>query len=232
MNMERGESSKPVPERAGPGGLGGRLPRTVDWQNPRVVQILDAASRCFGRKGFANTTIQEIAKEAGLTKSMIHYYFENKQALIQELQAFVYERHFTRVEQRLSEMGENVQGRAYEALWETYDIVKDKQFLRLQLELLSEAGRDPAVMKRMGVLQEHSRNLISEAVLDVLGPQGKAMPASPEALSTLIASVLHGLRVLELVEGDQAPTKDAYQLFVALLLLGMKQFAPPEEPAH
>jgi AcrR family transcriptional regulator len=230
--MQSGESSKASSERTGVGGPSGRLPRTVDWQNPRVVQILDAASRCFGRKGFANTTIQEIATEAGLTKSMIHYYFEHKQALIQELQAFVYERHFARVEQRLSEMGENVQGRAYEALWETFDIVKDKQFLRLQLELLSEAGRDPAVMKRLAVLQEHSRNLISRAVLDVLGERGSAMPATPEALSTLIASVLHGLRVLEYVEGEQAPTKDAYQVFVALLLLAMKQFASPEEGNH
>ena len=59
--------------------------RAIDRTNPRVVQILDAASRCFGKKGFAGTTVQEIADEAGLTKSMIHYYFENKQALVTEL---------------------------------------------------------------------------------------------------------------------------------------------------
>jgi AcrR family transcriptional regulator len=210
---------------------GGRLPRSVDWQNPRVVQILDAASRCFGRKGFANTTVQEIAREAGLTKSMVHYYFESKQVLIQELQAFVYERHFQRVEQKLAEMGENLHGRAYEALWETFEIVKDKQFLRLQLELLSEAGRDPAVMKRLGVLQKRSRELIAAGVLDVLGERGAQMPAAPDALGTLIASVLHGIRVLEYVEGESAKTEEAYQIFVALLLLAMRQFAPPEAEA-
>lgn len=207
---------------------GDKLTRSVDWQNPRVVQILDAASRCFGRKGFSGTTIQEIAREAGLTKSMIHYYFENKQALIQELQAFVYERHFRRVEQRLAEMGENLHGRAYDALWQTFEIVKDKQFLRLQLELLSEAGRDPGVMKRMGVLQHRSRQLTAAGVLQVLGERGEQLPVTPEALGTLIASVLHGLRVLEYVEGDQAQVDDAYQVFVGLLLLAMKQFAPPD----
>jgi len=211
---------------------GDKLDRSVDWQNPRVVQILDAASRCFSRKGFSGTTIQEIAREAGLTKSMIHYYFENKQALIQELQAFVYERHFRRVEQRLADMGDNLHGRAYDALWQTFEIVKDKQFLRLQLELLSEAGRDPSVMKRMGILQARSRQLTTEGALRVLGDHTAQLPVHPEALGTLIASVLHGLRVLEYVEGERAHVDDAYQVFVGLMLLAMKHFAPPPPSAE
>ena len=79
------------------------LGRSADWTNPRVVQILDAASRCFEQRGFAATTVQEIADEAGLTKSMIHYYFENKQALIGELQTFVYDSYMHKVESRLGE---------------------------------------------------------------------------------------------------------------------------------
>jgi hypothetical protein len=39
--------------------------------------------------------------------------------------------------------------------------------------------------------------------------------------------VLHGLRVFEYVEGEGAPTDDAYELFIALLLLGLQSISPP-----
>ena len=198
------------------------LRRTVDWQNPRVVQILDAAARAFGKSGFAQTTIQDIAQEAGMTKAMVHYYFESKQALIQELQAFVYERHFRKVEQRIAENGPNsATGRANEALLEVYEIIKDKHFFRLQLELLGECGRDPALMKRMAVLLKRSRDLVSISIENVMGERKLGIPI--EVVSTLISATVHGLRVFETIEGDNAPTKDAYQLFVILLMLGMER---------
>ncbi len=205
--------------------------RTADWTNPRVVQILDAAARCFERKGFASTTVQEIADEADMTKSMIHYYFENKQALIGELQVFVYERYLRKVESKLAELGGETAGRAHEALGQAFEIVRDKGFLKLQLELLAEAGRDPEIMKRLGALQARSRAVVGAGVDAVLGPKGKKLPIPTEVLSALISAVLHGLRVFEYVEGDDAPTKEAYELFIGLLLLGMKAVSSAEGDA-
>jgi AcrR family transcriptional regulator len=199
----------------------GELVRTVDWKNARVVQILDAASRCFAKSGFAGTTIQDIATEAGLTKSMVHYYFESKQSLIQELQAFVYERHLTAVKERLEASGPNVTGRAQDAMTEVFELVKDTQFLRLQLEILAECGRDPAVMDRMQVLQRRSRDLIGQGARQAIGET--KLPVSDEVASTLIGAVLHGLRVAEYVEGEKAPTKEAYALFVQMVLNGLNK---------
>jgi AcrR family transcriptional regulator len=207
---------------------GRNVDRAADWTNPRVVQILDAASRCFEKHGFANTTVQEIADEAGMTKSMIHYYFENKQALIGELQAFVYERYLRKVQARLAELGSGTEGRAHEALSQAFEIVRDRGFLRLQLELLAEAGRDPDIMKRLAALQARSRHVVGEGVEAVLGSKAATLPIPIDVLSALISAVLHGLRVLEYVEGEQAPTNQAYELFVGLLLIGMKAVSPPE----
>lgn len=199
------------------------LARSVDWQNPRVVQILDAASRCFAKSGFYGTTIQDIADEAGLTKSMVHYYFESKQALIQELQAFAYERHFRRVEQRLAEAGPGIQGRAQEALYELFEIIRDKPFLRLQQEIYAEAGRDPTLQKRQATLQKKSRELIDAGIKSAIGEQNLGVPL--EVLSVLLASVIQGLRVIDSVEGEAAPTKEAYDLFVAVMLMALDTVA-------
>jgi AcrR family transcriptional regulator len=208
---------KPVPPPRKPARTHDELPRHSDWQNPRVVQILDAAARCFARNGFANTTIQEIAQEAGLTKSMIHYYFESKQVLILELQAFVYERYFRRVQLKLEGLGPDSAERLQHALWEVYEIVKDRQFLRLQLELLAEAGRDAYMKSRMDLATQRSREFIgigSEAVVNTEGAQRIELPRS---LSFLIASQLLGLRIHEFLSDDADTAREAYQLFIAML---------------
>jgi AcrR family transcriptional regulator len=204
-----------------------------------VVQILDAASRCFSRDGFSNTTVQQIAREAGLTKSMIHYYFESKQVLILELQAFVHERYFRRVQQKLEQLGPDSEARLQEALWELYEIVKDKQFMRLQLELFAEAGRDPHMKNRMMLAQQRSREFIEIGAQQVVNPEGQTPIALPKALSFLIASFLLGLRVNEYVCSDSDVARQSYELFVAMLTGAMnrergqaRQPAAPSAPSR
>jgi TetR/AcrR family transcriptional regulator len=45
------------------------------------TQILDAAQGLFLERGFAGTSISQIAKAAGVTKSLIYHHFETKQEL-------------------------------------------------------------------------------------------------------------------------------------------------------
>jgi AcrR family transcriptional regulator len=47
--------------------------------------ILDAAEKLFADKGFDGTGIMEIAREAGMPKSLIYYYFKNKEDILHEL---------------------------------------------------------------------------------------------------------------------------------------------------
>jgi len=48
----------------------------------RRTQILEAATTLFAEKGFARTTIKEIAQAAGLAEGTIYLYFKNKDALL------------------------------------------------------------------------------------------------------------------------------------------------------
>lgn len=211
------KSKKSPPAQRKPARSHDELPRHSDWQNPRVVQILDAASRCFSRDGFSNTTVQQIAREAGLTKSMIHYYFESKQVLILELQAFVHERYFRRVQAKLDALATGSEDKLKEALWEVYDIVKDKQFLKLQLELFAEAGRDPNMRNRMMLALQRSQEFISMGADSVVNEPGAARIRLPPSLSFMIASMLLGLRIQEFISGDSKSAKESYELFVAML---------------
>jgi len=48
-------------------------------------QIFNAALKVFHKKGLAGARMQEIADEAGINKSMLHYYFRNKEQLFAQV---------------------------------------------------------------------------------------------------------------------------------------------------
>ena len=54
-------------------------------------QILDASLRLFSERGFARTTVRDIARQAGITDAAIYYHFESKRDV---LDALVEERGF------------------------------------------------------------------------------------------------------------------------------------------
>ena len=45
-------------------------------------RLLEAAFRALSRKGYENTTVKDIAEEAGVAQGLVHYYFKSKQALV------------------------------------------------------------------------------------------------------------------------------------------------------
>ncbi|MDZ7647776.1 MAG: TetR family transcriptional regulator [Cytophagales bacterium] len=44
-------------------------------------RILEAAMKVFTRKGFAAARTEEIAKEAGINRALLHYYYRDKQTI-------------------------------------------------------------------------------------------------------------------------------------------------------
>jgi AcrR family transcriptional regulator len=54
-------------------------------KHARPAEILDAALKVFAQKGFAAARMDDIAREAGVTKGTIYLYFENKEAVFKSL---------------------------------------------------------------------------------------------------------------------------------------------------
>lgn len=54
---------------------------TEDKVKPTEELILDAAMKVFTRKGFAAARTEEIAKEAGINRALLHYYYRDKETI-------------------------------------------------------------------------------------------------------------------------------------------------------
>jgi len=60
-------------------------PRWQRRKDARPEEIISAALEVFADRGFAVTTLEDIARKAGVTKGTIYLYFENKEALFKAL---------------------------------------------------------------------------------------------------------------------------------------------------
>ena len=59
------------------------MPKVTDAHlEARRQQILDAASACFARQGFHQTTMQDICRKAELSPGAVYRYFASKEDII------------------------------------------------------------------------------------------------------------------------------------------------------
>ena len=50
--------------------------------DPKAERILAAVSRVLARNGYMGTTINAVAKEAGVSRGLLHYYFSSKDEML------------------------------------------------------------------------------------------------------------------------------------------------------
>ncbi len=189
----------------------------------RADEIAEAAARCFARHGFVRTSVREIAQEVGLTKSMIHYYFPSKAALILEVKRRLYQRYLARAQQTLASVEADPHRRGAAALRSMWESVRgDPDEFRLTLEVWSEAARDPALRAQLQPLQTEARERIAAGVRDSLGDAAGTLPVPIDSVATLILAQINGLQVQSMVEPMEG--LDAiYEMFVYLLTGWLKR---------
>jgi AcrR family transcriptional regulator len=71
-----------------PGAGRPRAPQGPRWRRraqARPAEILDAALTVFSARGFAAAKLDDVAKEAGVSKGTLYLYFESKEALFEAM---------------------------------------------------------------------------------------------------------------------------------------------------
>src|SRR5512133_1186992 len=69
------------------------MPKVTEaYTETRRQQIIEAAYRCFARKGFHQTSMRDIYAEAGLSPGAIYHYFESKDDIIEASFSFDHQR--------------------------------------------------------------------------------------------------------------------------------------------
>jgi len=103
-------------------------------------RILDAAKKVFIAKGFNGTSMQQIATEAGIHKSLLHYYFRSKDKLFTAVFVYAFQ-HFVPQIQEILISDASVSLKIERIINEYMDMLMQNEFI--PSFILHEINRDP-----------------------------------------------------------------------------------------
>jgi AcrR family transcriptional regulator len=191
-------------------------PRTINLADAmnardRRGKIVSALYRCMAKKGYAVTTLCDIAEEAGMTSSHLLYYYPGKEAI---LEAF-FKAVTKRIEKEIAELRDCEPADRIEAI---ADLFLSAHGMRkvdqgVMLDLYAQAVQNKA-MRRVKVA--HDRR-IKDMFVDLFAQLAPSLETTPEDAAQMAYAVLFGLRANSFYDPQLSPSQ-ANRLFKQALL--------------
>ena len=180
-------------------------------------RILEAAFNVLSRQGYENTSIKDIAEDAGVAQGLVHYHFKSKQQLVLAVLDFVC---------RKVELGA-VEGEAgaLQAFADTKASLKDSRDANsLYVELIGVGLHDPLVGAGVREFIRTQRVHIEELATQVLAQRGQASGPARGIAGVVWAAVL-GIMIQGLVD----PEFDADEAVDTLAAMSLSAVFPGDQ---
>lgn len=150
-------------------------------QRDRRQEFIKAAEKIFTQKGFEQTTIRDIAKEARASTGLLFSYFKNKESLIMEIVQERKEESLLATKKVLS------QNKSFEEILTDFymlQLEKHSKFHESQKILLSNAIKDPLIAKQwFEILMERMIEPLSAFIQECI--ESRELPKSIDISATV-----------------------------------------------
>ncbi len=155
----------------------------------RPDEILAAACRAIVERGFADTRVGDIAREAGTSTGTIHYYFESKQEVLVAALRFASDRLFARLQ---SADGPNATARLARLLELAIPYPQRDEYV-LWIEMWTLVLRSPERLPALEHLSQRWRSLFFDVVRQGVA-SGEFRPVvAPELVAERLIALVDGL---------------------------------------
>ena len=183
-------------------------------------RILEAAFRVLGRQGYENTSIKDIAAEAGVAQGLVHYHFKSKQQLVLAVLEYVCQK---------VELGvEGVAG-ALEAFEETKTMLRTSRDTNsLYIQLIGVSLHDPVIGGGVRDFIRSERMHVEEIARQVLAER-EADPSPARGIAGVVWAAILGIMVQSLVD-PEFNTDEAVDALAAMSLSATYPSANPSNP--
>ncbi|MBO0778171.1 MAG: TetR/AcrR family transcriptional regulator [Ktedonobacteraceae bacterium] len=188
--------------------------RTWTHQEDNRKRLIAAGYTLLAEKGIEATTVKEIARLAGVSPGLFHYYFASKNDL---LLAVVYEAG-ARFSQRLTQAVGHLSstGRSFHEvamLAAAAASRDDPSWYRLRYELYALGLRHPEFLPEVGKMLAKGRQGIAQTIREQTGME----ETRAEALAAVVHACTDGLALQQIAQPGLDLTA-AYQLVQSLFL--------------
>lgn len=196
------------------------MPRP-DVSEERRAQILESALKIFSRQGFANTRMDDVAEEAGLSKGLLYWYFKSKDEIVVAIADLLFGGELRKMHS-LPCAGRPASDCLLNFL-ETFiaDIRLMLKVTPVIFEFYSLAFRNQAVR---GVMKAYLRSFVSilEPIIQQGIDNGEFAPGDARQLALAFGSMLEGTLLLWAYDPKAMQIEDQLRLGTMLILKGLK----------
>lgn len=186
----------------------------------KAQRIVDAMRSSVALRGVAGSTFDHVARDAGVSRGLLHYYFGSKERLLAEVVRRDTELRMAHLDEQLARASSAAD--FIEMLRSTLEAMlrDDTEFLTLAFEVFTLSRRNPDIAAEYQQLVRRTR----EQVAAVLAAKQEAgiltLHGDPEAIAEIIFGLGDGLalRLLGEPDRDHRATVDAGTRAVAALI--------------
>ena len=130
----------------------------------KAQRIVDAMGESVARRGAAGSTFEHVAREAGVSRGLLHYYFGTKERLLVEVVRRATEQRVKLLDERLA-TAKSVDDVLDALVSSLTDLIEnDPGFFLLLYELFSAGRRNPDIQREVGQLFERTRSHVAEVL--------------------------------------------------------------------
>ena len=185
----------------------------------RRQQIVDAAWACFARKGYHQTTMQDICQESDLSPGAIYRYFVSKEAI----RTAVWDRH----EEWARDVLETARSQAGQPL-DTLQVIGQTMWLSYfndpTFETMTrvEIENWPEILRDKDLLDNHRKNLtfwrtlVTQLLTEAKEVGQLKADVDPASLASLFICAHEGLRHFRLVDPDSFQPERLFEVMRGL----------------
>jgi AcrR family transcriptional regulator len=183
-----------------------------ETQTDVTEQILAAAFRCLAEKGSAQVSLRDIAREAGVALSQLHYYFGSREQLLARAAAFVMKRQITLLQAELQQAQSPADRVGLAIRYIRRHFRADPSLVKVHLDLQTMAAWSPELAAGIRELEEE----LLQVVLSESEHTGAAW-LQTRTVARLVLGALDGLALQALHGAPPAEMDAAYAALESLL---------------
>jgi AcrR family transcriptional regulator len=169
----------------------------------KARRIVEAMRRSVARRGTAGSTFDQVSREAGVSRGLLHYYFGTKEQLLLEAVRLECELRLELLEQQLAsaQTADDYIDLMAQNLRET--VGEDPDFVTLMFELFTLARRNEDIAAEFAALMRRTREQLAQ-MLAIAQREGVLhLHAEPDAVADTLFSLADGLAMRMLAEPER-----------------------------
>src|SRR5262245_10629746 len=138
--------------------------KTRELSGEKAQGIVEAMRSSVARRGIAGSTFEHVAREAGVSRGLLHYYFGTKERLLVEVVRRDAEIRVARLDEPLAQ-AKTVDDVVDVLVASLTDMIENEPgFFLLLYELFSAGRRNPEIRHEVGQLFERTRSHVADVL--------------------------------------------------------------------